>query len=460
MAQMIRCPLTGLTCGKAVIVQEKTFFLSEPEKPEHDRERRWKAIKAALGKKYHLRSALSEKQPIAFNCKICEMIQCSAYGMADISTQNPNVLLELGMMLGLGKPAIILCKKGQEEQLRLPSNLNAIEVVPFQDYIDIIDDVKHIAATLPPPLVPPTPISEIESLRPSLAEELRGESDATVKEFDRLIKEAKLDSVAPREEKVDISPALESRLGNVEESLKRLERLGFATDADTAFYRGNLYYERQEYEAALEQYNWCLKLNPAFPEALNNRGATYNELKRYKEAIDDLDKAISLRPDYIAAIGNRGNTDFGLQNYASALQAYNRVLKLKPDDNKALTNRAVTYDHLQRYDDALDDFNRALELIPDDPEILNNRGVAYIRLQRYDEALADLNRALELKPDSPSPLYNLACLFSLMDKPQEAISHLEKAIARDEKYRRMATEDSDFDNIRNDPRFRKLTEGA
>lgn len=41
----------------------------------------------------------------------------------------------------------------------------------------------------------------------------------------------------------------------------------------------------------------------------------------------------------------------------------------------------------------------------------------------------------------------------------DAISNLEKAIGLDEKYRQIATTDSDFDNIRDDPRFKKLIAG-
>ena len=64
--------------------------------------------------KYKIRSALDESDVNAFTCKICAMIQTCAYGIADITDSNPNVLLEVGMMIALGKPTIILVKRGQE----------------------------------------------------------------------------------------------------------------------------------------------------------------------------------------------------------------------------------------------------------------------------------------------------------------------------------------------------------
>ena len=144
MALMVRCPLTGESCNKSIRVSEKTFFLAEPKEPEDARNRRGQAIRLALEDKYKIRSALEERQPYAFTCKICEMIQSCVYGIADLTGELPNVVLELGMMLALGKPVIILRKKGAKEELELPSDVRAIEAIPFDEYIDIIDELQKI----------------------------------------------------------------------------------------------------------------------------------------------------------------------------------------------------------------------------------------------------------------------------------------------------------------------------
>jgi len=111
---------------------------------------------------------------------------------------------------------------------------------------------------------------------------------------------------------------------------------------------------------------------------------------------------------------------------------------------------------LQRYDDALADLNRSLELKPDNAEVISVRGLTYFHLNRHDEAIKDFIRSLELKSDAPNTLYNLACLYSLKGKIDDALPYLEKAINKDEKNREMAKTDKDFDNLRDDPRFKKL----
>lgn len=390
MGQVIRCPLTGLSCGKPITIQEKSFFLAEAEKPEEDKERRMRAISEATQDSYGIRSALDEKGINAFTCKICEMIQTCAYGMADITQSNPNVLLELGMMIALGKPTIILSRRGQEEELKLPSDLSAIEIIPFTEYIDIIDQLRKVVQKLPPAVSPSSPIQDLERIRPQLAEELKKLSADIVKEFKQSIDEAQLDTISFREEKKRIPPGLSKRLQSLEEKLEDMTRLGFTTDAKTAFLRGNYYHNQGKYNDALAAYNWSLELRPDDPTILNNRGNTYSALKRYDEAFAD--------------------------------------------------------------------FNRSLELRPDNPTTLYNRGTTYPHLGRYDEALADLNRSLELRPDDPATLYNLACLFSLLGKPNDALAYLEKAVGKDKKYRELAKTDEDLNNIRDDPRFKKLIE--
>ncbi len=458
MGQIVRCPLIGAPCSKPITIQEKTFFLAEAEKPEEDRKRRIQAVNLALGDRYKVRSALDEKQPYAFTCKVCEMIQTCAYGMADISQKNPNVLLELGMMIALGKPTIILLKQAQDEELELFSDLKAIEVIPFTQYIDIIDQLREVAQKLPPPVSPPSPIEDLEKINPSFAKALQRQMDQVITEFKHSIEEAKLDTISIGEEKKEVSTELSEKIAKLEETLKELTGLGFTTDARTAFLRGNFYSNQGKLNEALAAYNWSLELNLDHPVTLARRGLTYARLKRYDDALADFNRALELRPDAPFALAGRGTTYIDLERYDDALADFNRALELVPDAPLILICRSVAYGDLERYDDALADNNRALELRPDDPLAFNSLGATHAKLKRYDDALADFNRSLELRPDHPATLYDLACLFSLWRKTDDALTYLEKAIKGDEKYREDAKTDEDFDNIRDDPRFKKLME--
>jgi len=63
--------------------------------------------------------------------------------------------------------------------------------------------------------------------------------------------------------------------------------------------------------------------------------------------------------------------------------------------------------------------------------------------------------ALERHPGNPNVLYNLACFESLAGHRDEALGHLADAVEADPRTREWAQTDSDFDAIRDDPRFPK-----
>ena len=75
---------------------------------------------------------------------------------------------------------------------------------------------------------------------------------------------------------------------------------------------------------------------------------------------------------------------------------------------------------------------------------------------KYAEA-ADRGRELiEANPEYPGLLYNVACCESLAGQTAEATEHLRQAIERADRFRSLASSDSDFDPTRDDPAFMEL----
>jgi hypothetical protein len=72
--------------------------------------------------------------------------------------------------------------------------------------------------------------------------------------------------------------------------------------------------------------------------------------------------------------------------------------------------------------------------------------------ERYGEAKTLLQEGLELHPGNTSLLYDLACLEALMGDRDDALEHLREAVANP-RLREHALTDSDFDSLRDDPRF-------
>jgi tetratricopeptide (TPR) repeat protein len=86
--------------------------------------------------------------------------------------------------------------------------------------------------------------------------------------------------------------------------------------------------------------------------------------------------------------------------------------------------------------------------------------LGYFATKEYDKAHEALMEAHEEFPDDPTVLFNLACAESLLGRTDDAIGHLEQSIANDESFRELARTDTDFDPIREEPRFRELLKGT
>ena len=80
----------------------------------------------------------------------------------------------------------------------------------------------------------------------------------------------------------------------------------------------------------------------------------------------------------------------------------------------------------------------------------------YFATKEYEKAHEILAGVVAKYPDDAGALFNLACAESLLGRTDDAIAHLGESIAQDETFRELAQTDSDFDRVRNDPRFREL----
>jgi uncharacterized cupin superfamily protein len=74
----------------------------------------------------------------------------------------------------------------------------------------------------------------------------------------------------------------------------------------------------------------------------------------------------------------------------------------------------------------------------------------------YEEAADRGREILEANEAHPYLLFNLACCESRAGRTTDALEHLEQAVAMWDGCRDMAREDSDFDPIRDEPRFQEL----
>jgi len=101
---------------------------------------------------------------------------------------------------------------------------------------------------------------------------------------------------------------------------------------------------------------------------------------------------------------------------------------------------------------------RAAELEPDrSTQIGLALGWCYKRTGRIDLAIKALETALKEAPDQAILSYNLACYWSLTGNKRQSLAFLSRALKLDQHLRDLLADESDFNNVRNDPAFKALT---
>ncbi|MBN2477992.1 ATP-binding protein [Candidatus Micrarchaeota archaeon] len=170
-------------------------------------------------------------------------------------------------------------------------------------------------------------------------------------------------------------------------------------DARTYYDLGNDYYEKEDFEKAIENYNMAILLNPVFSEAYFNRALSYYQLKNFEKAIDDYTKSAELDPKNPIIYNNRGDAFYRKQDFNSAIKDYDKAISLNPEYLKAFYNRGLSYASMEDYEKAVEDFSKVVELKADFAEAYHLRGLAYEYSGNLEKAIADYEKAIELNPD-------------------------------------------------------------
>ncbi len=177
------------------------------------------------------------------------------------------------------------------------------------------------------------------------------------------------------------------------------ERKPNPTDAKTYYQMGNDYYERGDYDKAIENYNMAVLLNPVFSEAYFNRALSYYQLKNFDKSVADYSKAMELDPQNPIIYNNRGDAFYRKQDFQTGIKDYDKAISLNPNYLKAFYNRGLSYASLEEYEKAVEDFTKVIQLKPDFAEAFHLRGLAHEYAGGISNAIEDYEKALELNPE-------------------------------------------------------------
>jgi adenylate cyclase len=214
----------------------------------------------------------------------------------------------------------------------------------------------------------------------------------------------------------------------------------------------------------LDEADQALALDPLLSEAHAARGEALFLLGRNDEAEAEFEEAIRLDPASFEA-------NFFYARYwkvrgipAKAADYYVRALEVQPDDPQAPLLLQAELRTLGRMEEA-DKYaemgvRRAEESVRQHPEWSRPAqlvAAVLASIGRGEEAREWMERALAIDPDDNLALYNAACTFAQLGEKERAIELLQRWAPNAGLEKRLwLRNDTDFEPLRDDPRFKQV----
>jgi len=204
----------------------------------------------------------------------------------------------------------------------------------------------------------------------------------------------------------------------------------------------------------------ALELEPDLAEAHLSRGLAVSLSKNFDEAEREFEQAIRFGPQLFEAFYWYGQAKLSQGKYIEAIRLLERAAALRPDEYQVPNFLGLCLKALGRHDEAIAMYRRQLRLgeahleqHPDDSRACIMAANANANLQDAERSAHYAARATAMDPDDPMVLYNVACLYGVLGRSDDCLTALEQAVNKGWGDKAWLEHDSDFDSVRNEPRY-------
>lgn len=201
--------------------------------------------------------------------------------------------------------------------------------------------------------------------------------------------------------------------------------------------RGDIYMARKMYREAIDKFREC----PPSATVQNKIGIAFHQLLQFNLAKTNYAAAVKMDPKFPQAINNLGTVYYSQKNYRKAMKYYRKALKLDPDSASVWVNLGSAYFAKKDMKHAVECYDTALKL---DPEVFEHRS-------HYGTLLQE--RTVEDR--AKFHLY-LAKAYAQRGDKERALIYLRKALEEGLKERKKIPDIPEFASLKTDVAFTDL----
>jgi len=213
----------------------------------------------------------------------------------------------------------------------------------------------------------------------------------------------------------------------------------------------------------------------ATPDDLEAQGDELRRQKLFLDALDYYRTANPKNPNSARLFNKIGICELLLQRYPEAKKDFERAIKYDRTFSDAYNNLGVIYYVAKKYPKAVGRYEKAIELRPESASFYSNMGAAYFSMKDFQRSVLAYAHALQLDPDvfersshggiaaqmaKPEDRahydYVVAKLYAKMGATDRSLQYLRRAMEEGYKGIEDVYKDSEFADLRKDPRFTEL----
>ncbi|WP_078578381.1 tetratricopeptide repeat protein [Salipaludibacillus agaradhaerens] len=206
-------------------------------------------------------------------------------------------------------------------------------------------------------------------------------------------------------------------------------------DPDFSREKYDSWYEKDQYELALEDLNERLEAYPEDPYLHNEKGYALQSIGQHEEALESLKKATELNDQLDAAFNNKAWALNELGEYEQAIVAAQKAIDISDKEPEQFINMGNAHFSLERYEKAIEYYDEALAIDDRTPFALYGKGISLYFLFEDEEALPYLETFIEGSPEDTDGLWYLVYTHESLGEYRDTITYLNRIIELDEEQR-------------------------
>lgn len=221
----------------------------------------------------------------------------------------------------------------------------------------------------------------------------------------------------------------------IDNSTRRIKEL----EAENARVNAELAELKQRYQNASQservEINTAIKRNEKQFTALQytEQGATFYDKREYNKAIEVLNKALEINPEYSNAWSWLGAVYNDLGDTGKAIECNNKAIEIDPKNALAWNNLGVSYSHIGDFDKSVEYYKKATQLDPNLMYSWGNLARAYTDAGNFSKAIEYAEKAISLNPKHAYPWIALGETWKFKGDNEKALECFRKAVKLDPK---------------------------